>query len=131
MYHFMTKGSTLPILRLELIEDGRHDFHKFQNAIQNADITFTMVNSDTNITKIANGKCYIKKREVEGCEDQYVICYDWKKRDTNESGLFKGFVTIEFNAIKSDDETYPSGTLIAPIREDLLILIRDTVEQPQ
>lgn len=124
MYHYMTKGSTLPTLRLELIEDGRHDFHKFHNAIQNATITFSMVNADTNITKVANGKCYIKKREGEGCEDEYVICYDWKKRDTNEVGLFKGQVEIEFGGIKSDDETYPMGTLIAPIREDLNIIIR-------
>lgn len=120
----MTKGSTLPILRLELIEDGRHDFHKFHNAIQNATITFSMVNADTNIPKVSNGKCYIKKREKEGCEDEYVICYDWKKRDTNEIGLFKGQVEINFGDIKSDDETYPSGTLIAPIREDLNIIIR-------
>jgi len=124
MYHYMTKGSTLPILRLELIDDGRHDFHKFHNAVQNADITFTMVNADTNITKVAKGKCYIKKREVDGCEDEYVICYDWKKRDTNEAGLFKGQIEIVFSDIKSDDETYPTGTLIAPIREDLNIIIR-------
>lgn len=124
MFHYITKGSTLPILRVELIEDGRHDFHKFQNAIQNATITFTMVNDDTNITKVAKGKCYIKKREVDGCRDEYVICYDWKKRDTNESGTFRGLFTIDFGKIKADDETYPSGTLIAPIREDLYIIIR-------
>lgn len=124
MYHYMTKGSTLPTLRLELIEDGRHDFHKFQNAIQNADIKFTMINADTNVTKIAKAPCYIKKREVEGCKDEYVICYDWKKRDTNEAGLFTGIVEITFGAIKSDTETYPTGILNAPIREELMILIR-------
>ena len=33
----------LPILYMMLINDGRHDFHKFHEMIQNADIVFSMV----------------------------------------------------------------------------------------
>ena len=43
----INKDSILPILRMELIYDGRHDFNKFWDAIQDADITFTMTNVDT------------------------------------------------------------------------------------
>ena len=49
---FINKDSILPTLRLELIYDGRHDYNKFWDAIQNSDITFTMTNVDTNIKTV-------------------------------------------------------------------------------
>ena len=52
-YFYIKQGSTLPTLRMELIEDGRHDFNKFHECIQAADITFTMTNIDTNVVKVA------------------------------------------------------------------------------
>lgn len=123
-YFYIKQGSTLPTLRMELIEDGRHDFHKFHECIQAATITFTMVNVDTNVTKVAKGKAYIKLREIDSCEEQYVICYDWKKHDTKEAGTYKGTFEIEFDStIKNDSYTYPIGTLNMPIREDLTIVI--------
>lgn len=121
---FIKKDSTLPTLRMELIEDGRHDFHKFHECIQAANITFTMVNVDTNVTKIANAEAYIKLRENDGCTEQYVICYDWKKRDTKECGTYRGTFEIMFDPmIKNDGYAYPSGVLNMPIREQLIITI--------
>ena len=124
-FFYINQNSTLPTLRLELIEDGRHDYNKFHECIQAATITFTMVNVDTNITKIAKGKCYIKERETEGCVEQYVICYDWKERDTKEAGTYKGTFEITFDPlVKNDAYDYPSGILSMPIREELMIIIR-------
>lgn len=121
----MTQNSTLPTLRLELIEDGRHDFHKFHECIQSASITFTMINVDTNVTKVAKAKAYIKLKENGTCSEEYVICYDWKKHDTKECGTYKGMFEITFDdSIKNDDYTYPSGVLNMPIREDLYIIIK-------
>ena len=123
-YFYIKQGSTLPRIMLELIEDGRHDFHKFHQCIQDADITFTMVNIDTKVTKVAKGKAYIKLRENDDCTEQYVICYDWKAHDTKEAGSYKGTFEITFNSdIKNDEYTYPSGILNMPIREELLITI--------
>lgn len=123
---FINKDSVLPILRMELIYDGRHDFNKFWDAIQDSDITFTMTNVDTKVIKIANAPCYIKLREIDGCVDQYVICYDWKKRDTKESGTYEGVFTINFNGnlTSETDTSYPKGDLIMPIREKLMITIQ-------
>ena len=126
MYFFIKQGSVLPTLRMELIEDGRHDFGKFHEAVQDSDITFTMVNVDTNITKVAKNKAYIKLRENDDCTEQYLICYDWKKHDTKECGTFKGTFEITFPpSIKNDVYTYPSGILNMPIREELYIIIRE------
>lgn len=122
-YFYIKSGSTLPQLRMELIDDGRHDFRKFHESIQNCVITFTMVNVDTNITKVAKAPCYIKLKEDDGCVEKYVICYDWKERDTKEKGTFKGTFELTFGEIKSDETTYPTGTLNMPIREELTIVI--------
>jgi hypothetical protein len=109
---------------MELIEDGRHDYHKIFEALQAADITFTMINIDTNVTKVAKAKAYIKLRENDDCTEQYVICYDWKERDTKEAGSYKGIFDINFGGnIKNDLYTYPNGLLTTPIREELLITV--------
>ena len=124
-FFYMTKNSTLPSLRMELIDDGRSDFHKFQECIQGATITFTMVNADTNVTKVAKAPCYIKKKEDGSCDDKYIICYDWKARDTKESGVYNGLFEITFSSdLTSEDVEYPSGILNMPLREDLKIIIR-------
>lgn len=122
-YFYIRQNSTLPTLRMELIEDGRHDFRKFYESVQNCTITFTMVNVDTKITKIAKAPCYIKLKEDDGCVDKYVICYDWKPRDTKETGTFKGTFELTFGEIKSDETEYPTGNLNMPIRETLSIII--------
>lgn len=122
-YFYIRQNSTLPTLRMELIEDGRHDFRKFYESVQNCTITFTMVNVDTKITKIAKAPCYIKLKDDDGCVDKYVICYDWKPRDTKETGTFKGTFELTFGEIKSDETEYPTGNLNIPIREELTIVI--------
>lgn len=120
---YLNKDSLLPILRLEVIEDGRHDFNKIHECLQNSTITFTMINMDTGVTKIAKAPAYIKLRENGGCVDQYVVCYNWKKRDVNEVGNYIGKFNIEFGQIKNDEYDYPVGNLIMPIREQLMITI--------
>ena len=121
---YIKHNATLPTLRMELINDGLSDFRKFHQAIQNAEITFTMVNDDNGMTKISNAPAYIKLREDNTCFEEYLICYDWKKRDTNEIGNYTGTFEITFGTIKNDDgTTYPKGVLIMPIRESLRIVI--------
>ena len=124
-FFYITKNSTLPSLRMELIDDGRSDFHKFQECIHGATINFTMVKADTNVTKIAKAPCYIKKKEGDSCDERYIICYDWKARDTKESGIYNGLFEITFSPLlTSEDVEYPSGVLNMPSTADLKIIIR-------
>ena len=123
MVFYIKQNAILPQLRMELIDDGRRDFYKIYDMLQNATITFTMVNQSNGITKVANAPCYIKLKEDGGCVDKYVICYDWKKHDTKEKGTYEGTFDINFGQIKSDETTYPTGDLIIPIRERLTIEI--------
>lgn len=122
---YINKGSTLPSLRMELIDDGRHTFNFFSEAIQNSEVYFTMTNINTGVVKIANAKAKVIPKNGDSCEEQYIICYEWKERDVRESGTFKGQFSIKFLPdLISDGKTYPQGTLIMPIREDLTIYIK-------
>lgn len=125
---YINKGSVLPVLRMELINDGRFDYMKSDiigKALQDAEVTFTMKNVDTDILKISNAKCNILLAEQTGCEEKYVIEYKWKEKDTREEGVFKGQFTIDFNGnISEEGVVFPEGRLIMPISEDLIIYIK-------
>ena len=125
---YIVKNSTLPILRMELINDGRTDFLKSDvigKALQDAKVCFSMKNVDTDILKISNAPCNIALAKTEGCEERYVIEYPWKTRDTKEEGIFKGWFTIDFNCnIQEEGVKYPKGKLIVPISEDLMIYVK-------
>jgi len=127
MTFFLTKGSTLPNLRMEVINDGRHDFRKAYFALQAATVTFTMTNMETGVKKIANAKAYVVDKEDSGCEDACVIEYRWNKRDTDTAGTYIGQFKINFDDnLTVDGLTFPKGELIAPIAEDLVITISDS-----
>lgn len=124
----INKNAELPKLRVELMQDGKTNFHKFYLALQAADsVTFTMTNLETGIKKIAKAPAEIVYDENSGCEERYLLQYTWKKRDTNESGTFVGHFHIQFNdQIVADGLIFPKGELIVPISEDLLIQINDS-----
>jgi hypothetical protein len=125
---YLRQGSVNPVLRIELISDGRYDFMKSDvigKALQNADVKFSMKNIDTDILKISNAKCDVVLAESTGCEEKYVIQYQWKERDTKEKGVFEGSFTIDFNDdISEDGVDFPKGRMIVPISEELIIIIK-------
>ena len=124
---YINQGSTLNNLRVELVNDGRFDFlkaGKFYNAIQNAEITFSM-EDENGILKISDAPCNLVLVDEKSCEDRYIIEYKWKERDTKKKGIYTGKFKIKFNPdIKEEGVTYPDGTLIVPIYEDLKIHIK-------
>lgn len=125
-YFYINEGSELPTLRMELINDARYEFMKsgkFNNAIQNADVTFSMWDENENI-KISEAPCNIFLAQ-DSCDDRYIIEYRWKKRDTKKKGLYKAQFKIDFKGdLKEDGVEYNSGLLIMPIYEDLVIFIK-------
>ena len=119
MDFFIKTKSTLPVLKLEVINDGRNDFRKFHEKIQNAVIKFTMYDVISGVKKIANSLGDIELKE-ELCDDampEYYVIYQFKTNDTKYSGYYKGEFSITF--------LDGSGTLNVPIREELFIHIKD------
>ena len=121
MEFFINKDSNLPPLKMELVNDGRNDFRKFFEKIQNATIKFNMYDVNTNLKRIAKASAGIELKcetcEIGGDEPEYYIVYKWAPRDTTKPGKFNGEFIITFL-----DGT---GTLIAPIRSELFINILD------
>jgi hypothetical protein len=124
---YIRKGATLPTLRIELIMDGRYDFLKsynFNNAIQNADIAFSMKRMSDGKKKIINKPAIIVKSEQSSCEERYIIEYQWTEHDTLEEGEFIGEFTINFkDDLYEKDNSYQGGILLSPISEILNIII--------
>ena len=125
---FIRKGATLPNLRLELVYDGKYDFMKsshFNNAIQNADVTFSMID-EHDVLKISKAPCVIVLVDQDTCDEKYIIEYRWKPRDTKKSGHYKGKIEIKFKGdIYENGVTYEDGIFIGPIYEELDIFIKD------
>lgn len=115
MDFFINKNATLPILKLELIKDGRNDYKKFHDMIQNSNITFCMTELSTGIKKIGNKQalCIVKETNEDSIGEEYYIGYKFTEKDTKKGGTFVGEFTIDF--------LDGSGTLIVPIREELFI----------
>lgn len=127
MNFYIKQNSVNPTLRIELINDGRYDFlksYEFNNVIQDADVTFTMIDEHGNL-KISKQPATIVLSEEQSCDERYIIEYKWKKRDVNQKGEFIGKFEITFKGdLYEEGKTYPEGNLIIPIYERLVIFIK-------
>jgi hypothetical protein len=119
MEFHINKNSTLPKLKMELIKDGRNDFNKFHDKIQNAIIKFSMADVITGVKRIASKIATIEELEPKsncGIEEFYLV-YQFNTKETSVAGRYVGQFEIDFL-----DGT---GTLIVPIREELFINVLD------
>ena len=116
MEFFIKQNSELPILKMEVVRDGRTDSWKLFDAdLDNATIRFSMKEESTGIPKIVMNNAFIteKIQQNPDATPSYYIFYKWSQRDTRRKGRYLG----EFSIINS------MGELIAPIRENLYINI--------
>ena len=120
MEFFIRKDSVEPILKMQLVQDGRNEFKHFHEKVSNSTIYFSMRDVKTGIPKIINKKANIvsKTKTSPNAPTEYYIYYKWTKKDVNKVGRFEGQFVIYFH----DDNT----ELIVPIREDLYVTISDS-----
>lgn len=116
MNFYINKHATLPILKLELINDGRNDYHDFYDNLQNSTITFCMTDTSTGIKRIGKktALCILKEPTAESEGEEYYIGYQFNEKETKKAGTFVGDFTITF-------EGDGAGTLIVPIKDELFI----------
>lgn len=119
MQFFIKKNSTLPLLKMQIVKDGRSDYEHITNLIEKSSIVFSMVDTDTGIPKIIskNGGFVSKTFVDKNATPEYYIYYLFTKKDTNRVGRFEG------QFILKNDE----GDLIVPIREKLEIIVEDSI----
>lgn len=117
MDFYINKNATLPIMKLDVVQDGRNDMSRLYELIQNSNIYFSMAELETG-TKIIGKKPALCLFKNSSCgNDEYYIGYKFSEKETKRPGTYVGQFNIEF--------LDGSGTLIVPIREELYIHILD------
>jgi hypothetical protein len=116
MEFFIRQGSSDPILKMRMIDDGKNDKSSFNDLLENASITFEMTDVKGNIPSILNATCYIttRNKKYNQTTDEYYITYRFTESQTSEVGKFEGKINISF------DNGYK---LILPVKEKLYINI--------
>jgi hypothetical protein len=118
MDFYIKKNATLPLLKMQVVKDGRSEYQQFMDSLETATITFTMINTATGIPKIVAKPCYITiltNLDVNALPEYYVY-YRFTERDTNQVGSYSGQFLIQND----------TGDLILPIREELNIYIQES-----
>jgi hypothetical protein len=123
---FINQNSTLPVIQMKLVKDGRSDsiaHESFFQALQNASIYFTMIDVETGIHKVAHQKCFLI--EEPGCAGEFNIAYQWKTRDTMRPGKYRG----QFEIVFANDNVseFVGQQLIVPITDELIINVTEGV----
>lgn len=116
MEFFIQQNATIPILKMDIVRDGRTESWKdFYSILDNATLRFSMVCEDDGIQKIFMDNAYLVNKERRNPDSQveYYIYYKWNTKDTTKKGRFVG----QFSIILEN------GEMISPIRENLYINI--------
>lgn len=121
MEFFIKKGATLPVLKMQVVQDGRSDYQNFAELIATSKILFSMVDVYTGIPKISSKRAgFVHKTFVNpDTPVEYYIYYKFTTRDTNSTGRYEGQFLL------SNEQ----GILILPLRERLFINIQDAFVQ--
>jgi hypothetical protein len=117
MEFFIKKNATLPVLKMQVVKDGRAGYQELMESLPVSSIYFSMKDTSTGIPKIVDAPCGIVSLDLPaGSTPEYYIYFQFTERDTNTVGRYVG----EF-LIKNDE-----GNLILPLREEIYINVQDS-----
>ena len=121
MEFFIRQGSSQPILKMRLIDDGKNDKSGFNDMLESCDITFDMFDIETGQPEILNSTCQIttRNKKYNQTTDEYYIVHQFTETQTLKVGKFEGILNIQF----LDTNLNPTTKLILPIKEKLYITI--------
>ena len=117
MEFYIKKNATLPVLKMQVVKDGRSGYMEFMESLEISTIYFSMVDVATGIPKIVSAPCEIVNLILpDGAAAEYYIYFKFTARDTNTPGRYEGQFLI-----KNEE-----GNLILPIRENLYINVQES-----
>jgi hypothetical protein len=121
MEFFIRQGSSDPILKMRMIDDGKNDKTSFNDMLESADITFEMSDVKTGEPVILNSDCFVTTRTklYNQTTEEFYITHRFTETQTSEMGKFEGKITIQF----LDTNGNPTTKLILPVKEKLYINI--------
>jgi hypothetical protein len=118
MEFFIKKNATLPVLKINVIKDGRSDYDRSMRFLQQTDIFFSMVNTATGIPKITSRPAgVIEQSQLSASADTlYFVYYQFTPFDTKDIGRYKAQFLIR-------NET---GVLNLPLNQEIFINVTDS-----
>lgn len=121
MEFFIRQGSSEPILKLRLIDDGKNDKSSFNDLLENSDITFEMYDHKTGEPQVLNALCFLttRNKNYNQTTEEYYITYRFTESQTTKVGKYEAKINIQF----LDTNSQKTTKLIIPIREKLYINI--------
>ena len=114
MDFYIRKGSTMPFLTMEVIQNGNGDTEQFYNLLKNAEILFYMEEYKSCMPIIQCGACCIIEQSCNNCPS-VLVQYKWLDGETDNIGRYKGWFEIY-----DKDST---NKMISPVKDNLIIHI--------
>ena len=117
MEFYIAKNATLPVLKMQVVKDGRNTYLDLMESLPLSTIYFTMIDVYTGVPKVVSAPCSIVSLILpEGAPTEYYIYFQFSSMDTDTPGRYQGQFLI-----KNDD-----GSLILPLREQLYINVQES-----
>ena len=116
MEFFIKQNATLPVLKMQIVKDGRSDYVVFMDQLEVSTIYFSMINTANGIPKVVSSPANIVEKTFaeQGTPVEYYVYFQFTSTMTNTPGRYVGQFLI-----KNDE-----GNLILPIREELYINVQ-------
>jgi hypothetical protein len=129
MDFLIKENATLPLLKMKVIDSYELDMEEFNKNMENATVTFSMIDITCGKYIIANKAGGILVDKLKGDDiscgqssSEPIIYYEWKDKDTKKAGVYLGEFIINF----FDEDGNDNGKLRVPIREKLYIHIEES-----
>jgi len=122
---FIKKNSTFPLFKYPLIQQIREKYDITDDMLENVAVTFSMMDADTGLYKIANAPAnlvIINDIAANPDEEKYTLTYKFKLKDTNRSGRYLAEITVDFLGSQ-----YGCGKIKFPIEGYVNVVISDSI----
>lgn len=118
MEFFIKKNATLPVLKINVIKDGRSDYDRTMRYLNETDIFFSMVDTETGIPRISSRPAgLIKKEQLStSTETEYYVYYQFTPFDTKKVARYKGQFLF-----RND-----TGIMTLPLNQDIFINVTES-----
>jgi hypothetical protein len=127
MNFFIKKDSTLPELEYHLTQDIREQYDITDEMLTNVAVTFSMIDAETGIYRIANVPAsieYTRLRPQYPNNFIYALIYRFKLGNTSKPGRYLGEFVVDF--IPSGNNG-GCGKIKFPVDGQINILISDSI----
>ena len=103
------QNASLPVLKMQVVNDGTQNFESMMEFIERSSIFFSMVSTDNGIPKVYTKSAgFVEKLEMdENASPEYYVYYRFTAQDTSRIGRYEG----QFMFINED------GTLVGTLTE--------------